>query len=64
MSTIERERRVSQLRDALAERVLVLDGAMGTSIQNLGLGEADFREGIADGHPDELFGNNDFLSLT
>ena len=31
------------LRDLLAERILVLDGAMGTMIQEHGFGEADFR---------------------
>ena len=49
------------LTTALRERVLVLDGAMGTMIQSYGLGEADFRgERFAD-HPSDLRGNNDLL---
>jgi 5-methyltetrahydrofolate--homocysteine methyltransferase len=52
------------LRQALAERILVLDGAMGTTIQNHKLEENDYRgERFAD-HPRELRGNNDLLSLT
>ena len=53
-----------QLRALLAERLLVLDGAMGTTIQRHRLGEADFRgERFAD-WPSDLIGNNDLLSLT
>ncbi len=49
---------------ALAERILVLDGAMGTMIQAHDLEEADFRgERFAD-HAVELRGNNDLLTLT
>ncbi len=48
----------------LKERVLVLDGAMGTMIQRYQLSEADFRgERFAD-HPSDLKGNNDLLSIT
>ena len=52
------------IRQLAAERILLLDGAMGTMIQRLGLDEADFRgERFAD-HPQSLQGNNDLLSLT
>ncbi len=52
------------LTAALRDRVLVLDGAMGTMIQSHGLTEEDFRgERFAD-HPSDLRGNNDLLSLT
>ncbi len=52
------------LEAAAAERILVLDGAMGTMIQRHELSEADFRgERYAD-HGSELAGNNDLLSLT
>ncbi len=52
------------LSSLLRERVLVLDGAMGTMIQRHGLGEADFRgERFADWDSD-LSGNNDLLTLT
>ena len=48
----------------LAERILVIDGAMGTMIQAYPLEEADFRgERFAD-HSHPLKGNNDLLSLT
>ena len=54
----------SVLQAALARRILILDGAMGTMIQQRGLGEADFRgERFAD-HPRELKGDNDLLVLT
>jgi 5-methyltetrahydrofolate--homocysteine methyltransferase len=56
--------RTDELRALLAERILILDGAMGTEIQRHRLGEADFRgERFADfGH--DLKGNNDLLTLT
>ena len=48
---------------ALGERILVLDGAMGTMIQQYKLGEADFRgDRFADHHKD-LKGDNELLSL-
>ena len=46
------------------ERILVLDGAMGTMIQSLKLGENDFRGARFADHPRELKGCNDLLSLT
>ena len=56
--------RSEEIRALLQERVLVLDGAMGTMIQKHGLTEADFRgERFAD-HPHDLKGNNDLLLLT
>ena len=52
------------LTEALGERVLLLDGAMGTMIQRFGLSEADYRgEAFADWAM-PLQGNNDLLSLT
>jgi 5-methyltetrahydrofolate--homocysteine methyltransferase len=49
---------------ALAGRVILLDGAMGTMIQRHGLGEADFRGTRFTEHPIPLQGNNDLLVLT
>ena len=46
------------------ERILVIDGAMGTMIQGYQLTENDFRGEILKNHPHELKGNNDLLSLT
>jgi 5-methyltetrahydrofolate--homocysteine methyltransferase len=54
----------TQLERLLSERILVLDGAMGTVIQTEGLEEADFRgERFAD-HPVDLKGDNELLVLT
>ncbi|HJK92397.1 MAG TPA: methionine synthase [Polyangiaceae bacterium LLY-WYZ-15_(1-7)] len=53
-----------QLEAILKERILVLDGAMGTMIQRAKPTEADYRgERFAD-HPQDLKGNNDLLCLT
>ena len=54
----------SRLRELLARRILILDGAMGTMIQQYRLSEADFRGERFAGHPIDLRGNNDLLSLT
>lgn len=48
----------------LEERILVLDGAMGTMIQQHNLSEEDFRGQRFRDHPYSLKGNNDLLSLT
>ena len=56
--------RISLLKSLLAERVVILDGAMGTMIQNMDLTEEDFRgERFADYHMD-IKGNNDILAMT
>ena len=52
------------LRTLLAQRILILDGAMGTLIQRHGLQEADYRGTRFAGHAKELKGNNDLLLLT
>jgi 5-methyltetrahydrofolate--homocysteine methyltransferase len=56
--------RVDQLETALNDRIMLLDGAMGTMIQNAGLSEADYRGERFAGHSDDLKGNNDLLVLT
>ena len=48
----------------LTEKILILDGAMGTMIQNLELDEDDFRGTQFKDHSLPLRGNNDLLSLT
>jgi 5-methyltetrahydrofolate--homocysteine methyltransferase len=53
-----------QLDAALSERVLVLDGAMGTMLQRRRLEEQDFRGDRFAGHPNDLKGNFDALVLT
>jgi 5-methyltetrahydrofolate--homocysteine methyltransferase len=54
----------SALQLAIQQRILVLDGAMGTMIQRHQLEEFDFREGAFEDHPMSLKGNNDLLSIT
>ncbi len=49
---------------ALQERILILDGAMGTMIQRYQLTDADYRGERFKDFPKELKGNNDLLSLT
>src|SRR5580658_7347330 len=52
------------LRRLAAERILVLDGAMGTMIQALGLDEEGFRGARFDAWNREVRGNNDLLNLS
>jgi len=58
----------SSVAEALAraakERILVLDGAMGTQLQALKFAEGDFRKGRFEDWPKDLKGNNDLLTLT
>jgi 5-methyltetrahydrofolate--homocysteine methyltransferase len=54
----------SEIRKLAAERILVLDGAMGTMIQTLKLEEEEFRGARFDAWNRELRGNNDLLNLT
>jgi len=56
--------RTEQLHDQLARRILILDGAMGTMIQQYRLEEADFRGARFADWPSDLQGNNDLLVLT
>jgi len=56
--------RTTELRALLDRRILVLDGAMGTMIQNHKLTEADYRGERFRDWPQDLRGNNDVLVLT
>ena len=51
-------------REAASERILVIDGAMGTEIQGLGFGESHFRGDRFQSCSCQLQGNNDLLTLT
>ena len=63
-SLSDRPARTAALERALMQRILVLDGAMGTMIQRYRLTEAEYRgERFADWRKD-LRGNNDLLTLT
>lgn len=53
-----------KIQDILKERILIIDGAMGTMIQRHTLTEADFRGEEFKNHPHTLKGNNDLLSIT
>ena len=55
---------IMTIKDALKDRILVLDGAMGTMVQRYGLGEDDFRGTLLAEHGVMLKGNNDVLVLT
>jgi 5-methyltetrahydrofolate--homocysteine methyltransferase len=61
---MNRAQRVSEFRKALRERILVLDGAMGTELQAPRLTEADYRGARFRDWPCDLKGNNDLLTLT
>jgi len=60
----EHDDRTTQLERLPAERILVLDGAMGTMIQQHRLAEADFRGERFAAHPQDLKGDLDVLVLT
>ncbi len=61
---LKRTERVELLHKLLEERILVLDGAMGTMIQRHTLEEEDFRGEVLKEHHMPLKGNNDLLSVT
>src|SRR5688500_5386136 len=56
--------RIRRLREELARRILVLDGAMGTMVQSYQLTEDDFRGERFRDHPHSLMGAGDLLALT
>src|SRR5512139_3755547 len=56
--------RTALIRSLLAQRILILDGAMGTMIQSYKLSEADYRGTRFADFAHDLKGNNDLLSLT
>ena len=64
MATAPRPGIRERLKDLLAQRILILDGAMGTMIQAFGLDEAGFRAAPFRNHIKDLKGCNDILSLT
>ena len=56
--------RAAAFRALFAQRIVILDGAMGSMIQTYKLGEADFRGERFKAHAHDLQGNNDLLSIT
>jgi 5-methyltetrahydrofolate--homocysteine methyltransferase len=61
---MDRHKRIEALKQALGERILLLDGAMGTMIQAFKLGESDYRGERFKDWQSDLKGNNDLLSIT
>lgn len=55
---------LDQLRQLLSQRIMLLDGAMGTMIQRYNLDEPDFRGDRYQEHSHPLKGNNDLLAIT
>ncbi|MCC7503528.1 MAG: homocysteine S-methyltransferase family protein, partial [Flavobacteriales bacterium] len=55
---------MTELAKLAGQRILILDGAMGTMIQRLGLTEEDFHPKGMEEHPILLKGNNELLSLS
>ena len=55
---------MSTIQELVRERILVLDGALGTMIQKYNLSEEDFRGARFVEKPGQMKGNNDLLCLT
>lgn len=64
MSHWNRESRIEWLKKSLSERIVLLDGGMGTMIQQAGLSESDYRGNEFADWSSDLKGNNDLLALT
>lgn len=64
MTTSATTQAARELSSLAEHRVLILDGAMGTMIQGLGLSEEEFRGARFADHPDDLKGDNDILNLS
>lgn len=52
------------IKDLLKNKILTIDGAMGTMVQSFELDESDFRGDRFSDHKSDLKGNNDVLVLT
>ena len=61
---MDRQQRIASLMEALEQRIVLLDGAMGTMIQSFGLDERDYRGDRFGDWSRDLKGNNDLLTLT
>jgi len=61
---MERRKRIEALKQALTDRILLLDGAMGTMIQGFRLNESEYRGDRFRDWQSDLKGNNDLLSIT
>lgn len=61
---MNREERIAKLKEIARQRVLILDGAMGTMIQGYKLTEEDFRGERLKDHPHDVKGDNELISLS
>ena len=61
---MNRKGRIAALMQTLEDRIVILDGAMGTMIQGFGLAEDDYRGDRFSNWDRDLKGNNDLLTLT
>jgi len=64
IDVVMRAKRIQHLYAALTQRILILDGAMGTMIQRHKLEEVDYRGQRFADWPSDLKGNNDLLAIT
>jgi len=64
MSVFTREQRIAALHAEVKQRLLIIDGAMGTMVQEYGLKEADYRGERFKDWTSDVKGNNDLLVLT
>ena len=55
---------ISRVEQIARERILILDGAMGTMVQQYQLTEEDYRGSLFAGHEGQMKGNHDMLNLT
>ena len=55
---------IKSFKELLQERILILDGAMGTMIQDFCLTEDDYKNGVFAGYDGQLKGNYDLLNVT
>ena len=52
------------IQEIIKKKIMILDGALGTMIQEYALSEEDFRDGTLVHYKGQLKGNNDLLNLT
>ena len=55
---------MEKIKNILKNKIMVIDGAMGTMVQSYNLKESDFRGDLFKGHKNDLKGNNEILSIT
>jgi 5-methyltetrahydrofolate--homocysteine methyltransferase len=64
MNSLPKYTRAQDLPELMQQRIVILDGAMGTMIQRYKLSEQDYRGERFKAHPKDLKGNNELLQLT